>query len=132
MPEGTPPMPRGLARAWTRAVVDLNIEMVGQPSWEPLPTHARSNCAGASRPRPGRRPCTPTRRVRHAEKAADLLDYVTARSRAPTELRHDGEHDSTAELQARVAVRQAVRDAWAEGIEHAVQLSVLPDAGLAR
>ncbi|WP_238783326.1 hypothetical protein [Streptomyces monomycini] len=38
--------------------------------------------------------------------------------------------DSTAGLQARVAVCQAVRDAWTEGIEHPVQLSVLTEAGL--
>ncbi|NEE37976.1 hypothetical protein G3M53_72835, partial [Streptomyces sp. SID7982] len=31
---------------------------------------------------------------------------------------------------ARLAVRQAVRDAWAEGIEHSVQIQVLADAGL--
>ncbi|GAA3791643.1 hypothetical protein [Streptomyces chiangmaiensis] len=39
-------------------------------------------------------------------------------------------HRVFAELQARVDARQAVRDAWAEGIEHAVQLSVLAEAGL--
>ncbi|MET9694405.1 hypothetical protein ABZY81_39350 [Streptomyces sp. NPDC006514] len=33
-------------------------------------------------------------------------------------------------LQARIAVRQAVRDAWAEGIEHTVQLTTLADLRL--
>ncbi|CAM5333427.1 hypothetical protein SALBM135S_09594 [Streptomyces alboniger] len=69
--------------------------------------------------------------VPDAEKAAVLLDGVTTRGRALAELRREGEQDSTVELQARVSVRQAVRDAWAEGIEHTVQLQVLAEAGLA-
>lgn len=125
VPEGTPLMPRGLARAWTRAVVDTNIEMAGQPSWEPLPTRMEQLRRGVQ-PKAAAAPMTPD-----AEKAAELLDAVAARGRALAELRRDGEQDSTAELQARVAVRQAVRDAWAEGIEHAVQLSTLAEAGLA-
>ncbi|WP_461009957.1 tyrosine-type recombinase/integrase [Streptomyces capparidis] len=36
-PPGMPLMPRGLARAYTRAVVRLNAEMAGRPGWEPLP-----------------------------------------------------------------------------------------------
>jgi hypothetical protein len=61
-------MPRGLARAWTRAVVDTNIEMAGEPSWEPLPTRmeqlrrAVMPKAAPSCPRPWRRRCTPTLR----------------------------------------------------------------------
>ncbi|MFK8905899.1 hypothetical protein [Streptomyces sp. YS-3] len=47
VPAGTPLMPRGLARAWTRAVVDTNIEMAGQPSWEPLPTRMEQLRRGA-------------------------------------------------------------------------------------
>lgn len=125
VPEGTPLMPRGLARAWTRAVVDTNIEMAGQPSWEPLPTRMEQLRRGVT-PNAAAAPMTPD-----AEKAAELLDAVAVRGRALAELRRDGEQDSTAELQARVAVRQAVRDAWAEGIEHAVQLSALAEAGLA-
>lgn len=65
-----------------------------------------------------------------AEKAAVLLDDVAARGRALAELRRAGEEGGTAGLQARIAVRQAVRDAWAEGIEHTVQLSTLAEAGL--
>lgn len=125
VPEGTPLMPRGLARAWTRAVTDTNIEMGGQPSWEPLPTRMEQLRRGVQ-PKAVAAPIHPD-----AEKAAELLDAVDVRGRALAELRRDGEQDSTAELQARVAVRQAVRDAWAEGIEHAVQLSVLAEAGLA-
>ncbi|MFE5866833.1 hypothetical protein ACFQ77_40685 [Streptomyces virginiae] len=66
-----------------------------------------------------------------AEKAAVLLDDVAARGRTLAELRRAGEEGGTAELQGRIAVRQAVRDAWAEGIEHTVQLSTLAHAGLA-
>ncbi|KRV50482.1 hypothetical protein AQ490_15485 [Wenjunlia vitaminophila] len=36
-PAGMPLMPRGLARAYTRAVVRLNAEMAGRAGWEPLP-----------------------------------------------------------------------------------------------
>jgi hypothetical protein len=118
-------LPRGLARAWTRAVTRTNKEMAGQPSWEPLPTRMEQLLRGIT-PKAAAAPMTPD-----AEKATALLDAVTDRGRALAELRRDGEQDSTAELQARVAVRQAVRDAWAEGIEHTVQLSVLAEAGLA-
>jgi hypothetical protein len=124
VPEGTPLMPRGLARAWTRTVTDTNNELAGQPSWEPLP-RAWSSCRGIT-PKTAAAPMTPD-----AEKAAAILDAIADRGRALAELRRAGEQDSTTELQARVAVRQAVRDAWAEGIEHTVQLSVLAEAGLA-
>ncbi|WP_374778683.1 hypothetical protein OG756_42280 (plasmid) [Streptomyces sp. NBC_01310] len=125
VPAGTPLMPRGLARAWTRAVTETNIEMAGQPSWEPLPTRMEQLRRGV-KPKAVAAPRQPD-----AEKAAVLLDDVAARGRALAELRREGEENSTAELQARINVRQAVRDAWAEGIEHTVQLSVLADAGLA-
>lgn len=36
-PPGMPLMPRGLARAYTKTVVQVNADMVGQPGWEPLP-----------------------------------------------------------------------------------------------
>ncbi|MCF2529149.1 hypothetical protein [Yinghuangia soli] len=36
-PPGMPLMPRGLARAYTRTVVQVNADMVGRPGWEPLP-----------------------------------------------------------------------------------------------
>lgn len=36
-PPGMPLMPRGLARAYTRAVVQVNADMAGQHGWEPLP-----------------------------------------------------------------------------------------------
>ncbi|NEE39430.1 hypothetical protein G3M53_80290, partial [Streptomyces sp. SID7982] len=55
VPEGTPLMPRGLARAWTRAVDDLNTEMADEPSWQPLPTRMeqlRRGVTPASRPAP--------------------------------------------------------------------------------
>ena len=37
-PAGMPLMPRGLARAYTRAIVELNAEMAGRTGWTPLPT----------------------------------------------------------------------------------------------
>ncbi|MFF4648674.1 hypothetical protein [Streptomyces sp. NPDC001380] len=36
-PPGMPLMPRGLARAYTRTVAELNVELAGTPGWEPLP-----------------------------------------------------------------------------------------------
>jgi hypothetical protein len=32
-----PLRPRGLQRAYTRAVVELNTELAGSPGWQPLP-----------------------------------------------------------------------------------------------
>jgi hypothetical protein len=36
-PAGMPLQPRGLQRAYTRAVVELNAELAGSPGWRPLP-----------------------------------------------------------------------------------------------
>lgn len=36
-PPGMPLRPRGLQRAYTRAVVELNAELAGSPGWHPLP-----------------------------------------------------------------------------------------------
>jgi integrase len=36
-PAGMPLRPRGLQRAYTRAVVELNTELAGSPGWRPLP-----------------------------------------------------------------------------------------------
>jgi integrase len=36
-PPGMPLQPRGLARAYTRAVAELNVDMAGQPGWQPMP-----------------------------------------------------------------------------------------------
>ena len=36
-PPGMPLRPRGLQRAYTRAVVELNAELAGSPGWRPLP-----------------------------------------------------------------------------------------------
>ena len=36
-PAGMPLRPRGLQRAYTRAVVELNAELAGSPGWSPLP-----------------------------------------------------------------------------------------------
>ncbi|MFD6986158.1 hypothetical protein ACFWAX_36595, partial [Streptomyces sp. NPDC059956] len=126
VPAGTPLMPRGLARTWTRTVVETNVEMMGQPSWEPLPTRMEQLRRGVQ-PKASRAPIEPD-----AEKAAVLLDNVAARGHALAQLRLTEEEGGTAELQARIEVRRAVRNAWAEGIEHALQLSVLAGSGLRR
>ena len=36
-PPGMPLRPRGLQRAYTRAVVELNVRLAGSPGWSPLP-----------------------------------------------------------------------------------------------
>ncbi|MFH9871573.1 hypothetical protein ACH4NT_36550 [Streptomyces lydicus] len=121
-PAGTPLQPRGLSRAWTRAVAETNTEMAGQPDWRPLPTRMEQLRRGV-RPTARNAPREPD-----AEKAAVLLDAVADRGRELAAAR--AEEGTTAELAARVGARQAVTAAWAEGIEHAVQLSVLTEAGL--
>ncbi|MFE7442408.1 hypothetical protein ACFU7X_18375 [Streptomyces chartreusis] len=123
VPAGIPLQERGLARAWTRAVTATNIQMAGEPSWEPLPTRMEQLRRGVS-PKASPAPMHPD-----AERAATLLGDVADRGRELAAARA-GEPGSTAELEARVAVRKAVREAWAEGIEHALQLSTLAEAGL--
>ncbi|PBC72407.1 hypothetical protein BX261_7281 [Streptomyces sp. 2321.6] len=122
-PAGTPLQTRGLSRAWTRAVAETNTEMAGEPDWRPLPTRMEQLRRGV-RPTARRAPREPD-----AERAAVLLDDVAGCGRVLAYARAQ-EEGTTAELAARVAVRQAVTAAWAEGIEHAVQLSVLAEAGL--
>ena len=36
-PPGMPLMPRGMQRAYTRAVVEANMALAGSPGWLPLP-----------------------------------------------------------------------------------------------
>jgi integrase len=36
-PPGMPLMPRGMQRAYSRAVVEANVQLAGTPGWEPLP-----------------------------------------------------------------------------------------------
>jgi integrase len=124
VPAGTPLQPRGLARAWTRAVTETNIQMAAEPSWTPLPTRMEQLRRGVT-PK-----ATDAPREPDAERAAELLETVAKRGAELAAARADGEDGSTAELTARVAVRQAVREAWAEGVEHRLQLGVLVDAGL--
>ncbi|MFG2999087.1 hypothetical protein [Streptomyces sp. NPDC048340] len=123
VPAGTPLQPRGLARAWTRAVAETNEAMAGEPGWEPLPTRMERLRRGVV-PEATAAPMQPD-----AEKAAALLDLVATRAAALSALRI-GQEGTAGERAARVALRQAVRDAWAEGVEHGVQLAVLADAGL--
>jgi integrase len=124
VPAGTPLQPRGLARAWTRAVVATNLQLAGEPSWEPLPTRMEQLRRGVV-PKAAAGP-----REVDAERAAELLDTVARRGAQLAAARAAGEDGTTAELAARVAARQAVREAWAEGIEHQVQLAALANAGL--
>ncbi|MGK4578460.1 hypothetical protein [Kitasatospora sp. HPMI-4] len=124
VPPGTPLMPRGLARAWTRAVVETNDELAGEPSWAPLPTRMEQLRRGVT-PKAERAP-----REVDAEQAVGLLAAVASAGTALAAARADGGEGSTAELAARVVARQAVRDAWAAGIEHRVLLGVLGEAGL--
>ncbi|MFF9483019.1 hypothetical protein [Streptomyces sp. NPDC014733] len=122
-PAGTPLQPRGLSRAWTRAVEETNAEMAAEPDWRPLPTRMEQLRRGV-RPTARKAPREPD-----AERAAALLDAVAVRGQELATARSE-EVGTTAELAARVAVRQAVTEAWAEGVEHAVQLAVLAEAGL--
>lgn len=124
VPPGTPLEPRGLYRAWTRAVKQTNDQMAGEPGWVPLPTRMEQLRRGV-RPKTSAAPRQPD-----AERAVVLLDDVAARGRALAEVRRSGEPDTTEELEARVFCRKALRAAWAEGIEHAIQLTALVEAGL--
>ncbi|WP_063892320.1 MULTISPECIES: hypothetical protein [unclassified Streptomyces] len=124
VPSGTPLEPRGLYRAWTRAVTQTNVQMAGEPSWVPLPTRMEQLRRGVS-PK-----TSPAPRQPDAEQAAVLLEEVTECGRVLASVRRSGEPDTTEELEARVACRKALRAAWAEGIEHAMQLSALVEVGL--
>ncbi|MFF4902563.1 hypothetical protein [Streptomyces sp. NPDC001068] len=124
VPPGTPLEPRGLYRAWVRAVNSTNDDMADEPSWVPLPERMEPLRRGVwpnSAPAP-RRP--------DAERAVVLLDAVAECGRALADARRSGEAGSAVELQVRRACQRAVREAWAEGIEHAVQLSTLAEGGL--
>ncbi|MFB7053558.1 hypothetical protein ACFCXT_10655 [Streptomyces vinaceus] len=123
LPAGTPLQPRGLARAWTRAVVETNHTMAGEPGWEPLPTRMEQLRRGVD-PEAVGAPMRP-----HPGKYAELLDLVSERAAALSALRGAREGDSV-ERAARRALREAVRGAWGEGVEHEVQLAVLAAAGL--
>ncbi|MFE0453047.1 hypothetical protein ACFW2D_17535 [Streptomyces sp. NPDC058914] len=125
VPPGTPLETRGLFRAWTNAVDQTNREMAGEPSWTPLPTRMEQLRRGV-RPKASPAPWYPD-----AERAAQLLDDVAARGRELAKARRSDEPGTTTEHEARLACRKAVREAWAEGIEHVVQLSTLVEAGLA-
>ncbi|MFL4496486.1 hypothetical protein ACJ6WD_35390 [Streptomyces sp. VTCC 41912] len=122
-PAGTPLQPRGLSRAWTRAVAEANTDMAGEPDWLPLPTRMEQLRRGV-RPAARRAPTEPD-----AERAVELLDTVAVRGRQLAAARAD-DVGTTTEIAARIPVREAVTAAWAEGIEHAVQLSALTEAGL--
>ncbi|MEW2265981.1 hypothetical protein [Streptomyces sp. NPDC047868] len=124
VPPGTPLEPRGLYRAWTRAVEQTNAQMAGEPSWVPLPTRMEQLRRGVS-PK-----TSPAPRQPDAEQAVVLLDDVAESGRALAAVRRSGEPDTTEELEARLSCRKALRAAWAEGIEHAMQLSALVEAGL--
>jgi integrase len=124
VPPGTPLQPRGLFRAWTKTVEQTNHQMAGEPSWAPLPTRMEQLRRGVS-PKAVPAPTHPD-----AERAAHLMDNIAEHGRTLAKTLRSGEPGTTAELEARLACRKAVREAWAEGIEHVVQLSALAEAGL--
>ena len=124
VPPGTPLEPRGLFRAWTKTVGQANGQMAGEPSWAPLPTRMEQLRRGVS-PKAVPAPTQPD-----AERAAQLLDDVAGHGRELAQALRSDEPGTTAELEARLACRKAVREAWAEGIEHVVQLSALAEVGL--
>lgn len=124
VPPGTPLETRGLYRAWTRAVEQTNEQMAGEPSWVPLPARMEQLRRGVT-PK-----VSPAPRQPDAERAIVLLDNVAECGRALAAARRSGEAGTTEELEARLACRKALREAWAEGIEHTMQLSVLAEAGM--
>src|SRR5690606_9630571 len=93
VPPGTPLEPRGLYRAWTRAVEQTNAQMAGEPSWVPLPTRMEQLRRGVS-PK-----TSPAPRQPDAEQAVVLLDDVAACGRALAAVRRSGEPDTTEELE---------------------------------
>lgn len=121
-PPGTPLQPRGLARAWTKSVVTTNVQLGGEPGWEPLPTRMEQLRRGVD---PRSTPAPPP----DVERAPPLLDQLAASAAALATAQIEGE-GFTAELEARVAARQALHAAWAEGLEHTVLLATLNEAGL--
>ncbi|MFD7083420.1 hypothetical protein [Streptomyces sp. NPDC059918] len=123
VPAGTPLQPRGLARAWTRAVVETNGTMAGQPGWGPLPTRMEQLRRGVV-PEATDAPLIPDE-----AKTAELLNVVAARAASLSALRA-ARHGATAQRAARRGLRHAVHGAWAAGVGHAVQLAVLDAAGL--
>ncbi|MFF3256438.1 hypothetical protein ACFYWP_36900 [Actinacidiphila glaucinigra] len=123
VPAGTPLQPRGLYRAWTKAVTAANVEMAGEPSWTPLPTRLEQVRRGVQ-PKVRPAPMRPD-----AERAVVLLDEVAKRG-AELVAQRSGALGTTAEREARVAVRKAICEAWAEGVDHALQLAILADEGL--
>ncbi|MEU8843725.1 hypothetical protein AB0D97_32150 [Streptomyces roseus] len=123
VPAGTPLQPRGLGRAWTRAVTEANLMMAGTPGWEPLPTCMEQLRRGVC-PKATGAPMSPD-----PGRAAGLLDLLAGRATELSALRA-AQDRGAAERAARSALRRAVRDAWAEGIDHGAQLEVLFAAGL--
>ncbi|MFC7841920.1 hypothetical protein [Streptomyces sp. NPDC057382] len=91
VPPGTPLEPRGLYRAWTRAVEQTNAQMAGKPSWVPLLTRMEQLRRGVS-PK-----TSPAPRQPDAEQAVVLPGDVAACGRALTEVRRSGEPDTTEE-----------------------------------
>ena len=52
-PAGMPLQPRGLRRAYERAVNELNTDLAGTPGWEPLPSRLEQLRRGVPTPEPG-------------------------------------------------------------------------------
>ncbi|MFC7639592.1 hypothetical protein ACFQWA_27845 [Streptomyces thermogriseus] len=99
--------------------------MAGEPSWAPLPSRMEQVRRGVS-PK-----ASPAPRQPDAERAAVLLDDVARCGRALAAVRRSGRAGTGEELRARRACRTALREAWAEGVEHALQVAALAEAGVA-
>lgn len=111
VPPETPTEPRGLYRAWTRAVEQTNAQMAGEPSRVPLPTPMEQFRCGVSpktSPAP-RRPGSPTPNRRPSGRRR----RVQPRPRRGAPFRRAGNHRGIPEK-----------------IEQAMQLSALVEAGL--
>lgn len=123
IPPGTPLQPRGLARAWTRAVAETNVLLAGEAEWAPLPTRMDQLRRGVH-PEVADAPRAPD-----AERSPLLLDALTAAASVLAEERRR-EVGAAAEHQARIPVRRAAREAWAEGLPHTLLLQTAAAAGL--
>ncbi|MFE2911415.1 site-specific integrase [Kitasatospora indigofera] len=125
-PAGLPLEARGLARAYTRAVAEVNDEMAGEPSWEPLPTRMEQV-------RRGVRPQTVLAPSNRAPSPGSVRRWRGQLAGAARELAAALDQEgpqAPRTLAAQEAVCGLQDTAWAEGVEHQVLLGALADGGL--
>ncbi|TLQ39020.1 tyrosine-type recombinase/integrase [Streptomyces marianii] len=124
-PAGTALQPRGVARSYTNTVTKVNIDLAGQPGWEPLPVRMEQLRRGVAAPEATLVPPAPD-----AERAAELLERLRKAARQLAALPND-ESLATLGRGARDEARNVLREAWRLGVEHQVQLAALGSASLA-